>query len=91
MPSIDSRRIGVAFDMHGCPNRCRHCYLGPARLATMSVDDVRRAVGALRDYIARTDSPIRELSVATWFREPDHNDAYRRLYELEERTGLARA
>jgi len=28
MPAITpDEDIGLAFDMHGCPNRCRHCWL----------------------------------------------------------------
>jgi hypothetical protein len=28
MPKIRNKKLGVALDMRGCPNRCRHCYLG---------------------------------------------------------------
>ncbi len=29
MPAVPREQIGVALDMFGCPNRCRHCWLGP--------------------------------------------------------------
>ena len=28
MPTFRTREIGVLVDIAGCPNRCRHCYLG---------------------------------------------------------------
>lgn len=83
MPRIERQRIGVAFDMHGCPNRCRHCWLGAASSRSLSEADVRWGVAQFRSYIAAADTPIEELSVATWFREPDYGDDYRQLYELE--------
>lgn len=83
MPTIDETEIGVAFDMHGCPNRCRHCYLGPGSTHTLSEEDARWGVSQFRDYMARGVTSIRKLSVATWFREPDYGDNYRQLYELE--------
>jgi hypothetical protein len=42
----------VAFDMHGCPNRCRHSWLDHQVVATprmrMTEDDVRWAVAQFR-------------------------------------------
>ncbi len=46
--------IGLAFDMHGCPNRCRHCWLDHQVVATprrcMTEDDVRWVVGQFRAF-----------------------------------------
>lgn len=83
MPRIDRDRIGLAFDMQGCPNRCRHCWLGPGSSRTMSEDDVRWGVAQFWNFIGTADTPVKKLSVATWFREPDYSDDYRRLYDLE--------
>jgi len=83
MPGIAGDRIRVALDMCGCPNRCRHCYLGPADDHRLSTEDVRWAALQFRDFIENADSPITKLSVATWFREPDYADDYRQLYDLE--------
>ncbi len=49
MPAImPDEDIGLAFDMHGCPNRCRHCWLDHKVVATprtrITEDDVRWAV-----------------------------------------------
>ena len=87
MPRIDREHIGIAFDMHGCPNRCRHCYLGSAGNAVLSADQVRWGVDQFRRFMATPHTPIKRLSVATWFREPDYGDDYRRLHDLEAELG----
>ena len=87
MPKIDREHIGVAFDMQGCPNRCRHCWLGPASGRKLSEQDVRWGVSQFRDFMVTTNTSIKKLSVATWFREPDFSDDYRKLYDLEAELG----
>jgi hypothetical protein len=93
MPPITSPYVGVALDMFGCPNRCRHCYLDtpPAATARMTEDEVRWAVEQIRAFKRPGEQqPLwREIRVSTWVREPDYSDDYRRLYELEnELSGL---
>ncbi len=87
MPKINGERIGVAFDMQGCPNRCRHCWLGPGSGQTLSEEDVRWGASQFRDFLSGWNSSVRSLSFATWFREPDFRDDYRHLYELEAELG----
>ena len=76
MPAIESREIGVAVDMHGCPNRCRHCWLGRASNSHMTEDDLRWMAAQFRSYVkSGEDRPfIENLSVSSWFREPDYSD-----------------
>lgn len=85
MPAIESREIGIALDMHGCPNRCRHCCLGRASNKHMTEDDVRWAAAQFRSYVKPGEGKpfIEKLSVSSWFREPDYSDDYERLYDLE--------
>ena len=87
MPKISRNQIGLAFDMHGCPNRCRHCWLGSSNSRALSEQDVRWGTSLFRNFITRGNTPIRRLSIATWFREPDFNDEYRKLYDLEAELG----
>ncbi len=87
MPEIDRNQIGVAFDMQGCPNRCRHCWLGPANGPTLSEQDIRWGTSLFRNFIAKGNTPIKKLSIATSFREPDLRDDYRKLYDLEAELG----
>ena len=85
MPKIKTDRIGIALDMYGCPNRCRHCCLGFHRGRRMLEEDLQWAAEQFRGYIEGrlTGSPIKALAVSSWFRERDSSDNYRRLYELE--------
>lgn len=86
MPDDD---IGLAFDMHGCPNRCRHCWLDHKVVATprtrMAEDDVRWAVAQFRAFQrpGQDRPPWRRLRVDSWIREPDYSDNYRCLRALE--------
>jgi len=86
VPPIGKRHIGIAFDMYGCPNACRHCYLGKAFGPPMSEEDVRWAVAQFRKYTRQGDTApfFQKLTVTTWLREPDYADDYRRLYNLED-------
>ncbi|MDO8684635.1 MAG: hypothetical protein Q7N50_14310, partial [Armatimonadota bacterium] len=85
MPLIEPRQIGLAFDMFGCPNRCRHCYIGRQPNEKLSEEDVRWAVDQFRGFTqSGEDSPFFEsINVVTWNRDPDYSDDYKRLYELE--------
>ena len=87
MPTITSQQVGVALDMFGCPNRCRHCYLGVPHGPNphLTEDDLRWVVQRFREVRrGGEDAPaFRQLRVSTWLREPDFSDNYRRLYDLE--------
>ena len=87
MPAISSDRVGIALDMHGCPNRCRHCWLGAASGKRLIDDDLRWAVAQFRRYIDSGRSPFTTLSVSSWFREPDYSPDYRQFHELEAELG----
>ncbi len=84
MPSVP-RHIGIAMDMHGCPNRCRHCYIGALPGGSLNEDDLRWAAGRFRQYVRPgQDKPyFDQLSVLSWVREPDYSDDYERLAALE--------
>ncbi len=84
MPTITKKKIGVALDMHGCPNHCRHCYLGFASGRKLSDDDLRWVASQFRHYLETADTTVESLSIQSWFREPDFSDDYRHLYELIE-------
>jgi hypothetical protein len=81
LPRITSREIGFALDMHGCPNRCRHCYLGCPPNGDLTEHDLRWAAWLFRDYVKPgEDRPfIERLTVSSWYREPDYSDDYARL------------
>jgi len=85
MPTQSPHTVGLAFELHGCPNCCRHCYLGRPSGSPLSLERVRDIVAQFREY-RRPDELIplsRDLKVFTWIWEPDYSDDYRSLYELE--------
>ena len=67
--------ILVALDMLGCPNRCRHCFMGWRPNPSLTEADLRFAAEAFRPF-ART------ISVSDWNREPDFGDDYQEKWEL---------
>jgi hypothetical protein len=89
MPVIKADELGIAVDLKGCPNRCRHCYLGSPAKGTLSSDDFRWAVGQFREFVSSGENTtqIRRLAVASWCYEPDYAENYRDLYEIEKELG----
>ena len=79
---MNNDKIGVALDMLGCPNRCRHCYLGYGDNRAMVEDDLRWMAGQFRHYLESGHTAVRSLAVSPYFREPDFSDDYRHLYEV---------
>ncbi len=71
-------KITVCLDMAGCPNRCRHCWLGVTPNGRLDAEDLRYTAEAFRPH-------ARGLSVFSWYREPDYLNNYQELYVLENR------
>lgn len=67
--------ILVALDMLGCPNRCRHCFVGWRPNPKLTEKDLSFVAEAFRPY-AKT------LTVYDWNREPDFGDNYKERWEL---------
>jgi len=85
MPPFRSRKTWLALDMAGCPNRCRHCWLGFHPNRMMAEQDLRRVVALFRNWTRASETvPFFErVDAMTWWREPDFADNYRALYDLE--------
>ena len=39
--------------MHGCPNRCKHCWVGRSRNSSLTEEDLRFAVESFRPLAQR--------------------------------------
>src|SRR5512134_4025596 len=85
MPTFKSRKLAVLMDMAGCPNRCRHCWLGHRPNRRVSEDILRWAAKQFRDWTrpGKKQAFAKPLTVMTWYREPDFAPNYRELWELE--------
>ncbi len=75
--------IGLGFDMHGCPNRCRHCWYPNNQ--GVNEGTVRHVTRLFREYVppGETEPMFSKVWVSTAIREPDFSDDYRQLYDLE--------
>lgn len=61
---ITNKQLTLAVDMYGCPNRCRHCWLGHFPNRTMENGRDRWIVDYFRPFF---DS----ITFYSWLREPD--------------------
>lgn len=69
-------KITACLDMAGCPNRCKHCWIGHLDNGSMTTDDLRFMSSCFGEY---TD----KLEVYSWFRELDYKSNYKELWILE--------
>lgn len=67
--------ITVCLDMAGCPNRCKHCWLGHFPNGNLSDADLCFVAEQFRPFTAR-------LIVDDWYREPDFNARYKERWNL---------
>ena len=71
-----SKTLALVVDMYGCPNRCKHCWLGHMPNRTMEKD----ADVWLIDYF-KPDFPT--IVYYSWLREPDFCDDYRECWQRD--------
>lgn len=69
-------KITVCLDMAGCPNRCKHCWIGISNTKPMKIHCMTDIAEAFRKFAS-------EFSIHSWYREPDFRADYKRLFELE--------
>ncbi|MGL4336641.1 MAG: radical SAM protein [Turicibacter sp.] len=70
------KKITVCLDMRGCPNRCKHCWLGHFPNGHLGTNDLVHVANQFKSY-------TKELVVYSWLREPDYDDNYKELWQLE--------
>ena len=76
--------IGIMADMAGCPNRCRHCWLGEQPNGHMDIEDFKEIAALFKGWRDDNGNGINELGFFSWWREPDYRDDYRELWNLEQ-------
>jgi len=86
MPEFRGREISIAFDLCGCPNRCRHCWLGKASRKTIPLDEAERVFREARQRV-RDGAFLPWLENVRHFgghvREPHYCPEYKALREKE--------
>lgn len=84
MPKLNTRDLFITFDMGGCPNRCKHCWIGHTPNCKMDIKDIKDIVNQFKGWKHQGRDPyFEEVTVNTWYREPDYLDNYRELWDLE--------
>lgn len=66
---INDKSIALCVDLYGCPNRCKHCWLGHMPNQKMEDDADAWIVDYFKPY-------FQEISFYSWLREPDFCDDY---------------
>ena len=69
-------RLSLVVDMHGCPNRCKHCWLGHMTNYKMNEEDDLKIIEYFQPY-------FKEVSYYSWLREPDYTDNYKERWERD--------
>ncbi|MHC4788659.1 MAG: radical SAM protein [Planctomycetota bacterium] len=84
MPEL-KKTVGVAVDLAGCPNRCRHCYLGVGPNGRLAPEVLRKVASAFWEWrrSGENSAYFEQVYVSSGYREPDFSDDYRELYALE--------
>ena len=68
--------LNLVVDLHGCPNRCRHCWLGHMPNVTMENGADRFIVDYFAPYFDR-------IAFYSWLREPDFCDDYAQRWQRD--------
>ena len=84
MKKNNLNKLIVQVDMAGCPNRCRHCWLGEHKNGNFSAQDFREIAEEFKNWRDEKGKGIKKLEFHTWWREPDFRDDYRELWDLEQ-------
>ena len=59
-----NKHLTICVDMHGCPNQCKHCWLG--NIPNNQLDD------SYADFIVKLFKPyFKDITFYSWLREPD--------------------
>ena len=68
--------LTLAVDLYGCPNRCRHCWLG--HMPNRAMED-----GADERIVAAFQPHFDSIAFYSWVREPDFCQDYRERWERD--------
>ena len=71
-----NKHLSICVDMYGCPNRCKHCWLGelPNKPFPNNYDEV--IVNLFKKY-------FKNISFYSWLREPDYCPSYKQRWIMD--------
>lgn len=73
---VGKKSLVLAVDMYGCPNRCRHCWLGNMPNKKMNPQDDAFIMDYFRPF-------FKNIAFYSWIREPDYCDDYRHRWRRD--------
>ena len=76
-------KAAVEMDMFGCPNRCKHCWLGHASNTHIPAEDFVWVAEQFKNYRRDGKRFFDELIFSTYLRELDYEQRYKELHDLE--------
>ena len=73
---MKTNNLTVLADMYGCPNRCKHCWLGHMPNRKMPDGSDERIVNYFNPH-------FHSITFYSWVREPDYCDNYAERWEKD--------
>lgn len=73
---MTDKSLMLVVDMYGCPNRCRHCWLGHMPNRKMEENADTWLVDYFKPYFSR-------IAYYSWLREPDFCDDYEKRWHRD--------
>lgn len=73
---MDDRSLSICADLFGCPNRCKHCWLGHMPNRRMEDDADQRIMQYFDPYFS-------SIAFYSWMREPDFCQNYKERWERD--------
>ncbi len=81
MAKIFNNKISLSFDIYGCPNMCKNCWIGHPKHNKMNVNEVISTFSNIKNEQNSKkyyNAKIEYIDVG--FREPHYGDDYKKLY-----------
>lgn len=78
---MNDKPLSLVVDMFGCPNRCKHCWIGHMPNRKMDEDSDIWIVDFFKPY-------FKNIEYYSWLREPDYCDDYRQRWERDKRISV---
>lgn len=78
---ITDKQLIIAADMYGCPNRCKHCWLGHMPNLSMQEKDDEFIVNYFKPY-------FHSITFYSWLREPDFCADYEKRWERDKQLSV---
>ena len=78
---MNNKLLSLCVDMYGCPNRCKHCWLGHMPNKKMEEGADQWIVEYFKPYFDRID-------YYGWLREPDFCADYRKRWEKDKQLSV---